>query len=158
MTLVSWPRKLETWYISLGKQQKLGSILTTWTGKKVSPWGGHGSLSFKPKRNERNFSVRTTYSLFSQLSSTLVLLGLPSPHASSFDSLVAALKWALSFSASFGTDMTPPHPVLPVVALREAPFYCCFLLAWMGFYPLLYSPSSMCVHLQVPLTSLWRWR
>jgi len=34
------------------------SILTTWTGKKVSPWASHGRFSFKPRRNERRPSLR----------------------------------------------------------------------------------------------------
>jgi hypothetical protein len=46
-----WPWDLDAWNTSSMKQYRSSSIPITWTGKKVSLWASHGSISCKPWKN-----------------------------------------------------------------------------------------------------------
>jgi len=99
----------------LGKQQRLSSILITWTGKKVSPRASLGSYSFEPCMVKGRHSLGTSeYWSFSGLTTPLSL-----PPFYSFLLYIPSVP--LCSISSFHTLPTRP----PFQGL----FLLCFLLA-----------------------------
>jgi len=100
----------------------LSSILTTRTGKKVSPWGSHRFLSLKPWRNKRSpLQGKVTSSILIQLSHILALNS-SFPWRVSYTSsiiLPVAPSWAGFTDFPIGSYVSLPF-LLPVSTSRSA--------------------------------------